>query len=359
MNDNKICFLIHSLNAGGAERTVSYLVNYISKQKYDIDLVIYGDVGCYDLEANVNLIRLISTPKNCSIIKKLCVAIKRFFSFKKYLRENKPKVIFCMLYPSILYCLFSRKIIISSERSNPAYLKGFKKIVRNTLFMLSDGVVFQTERAKNFYSKRIQKKGIVISNAVGNPEAYKIEFSGKRRKAIVAIGSLKREKDYYTLIHACKKVFEKYSDYVLEIYGDGYLKNDLNNLSVNLGLSEKIKFMGVQKNVLSLVKDASCYVLSSESEGMPNALMEALAIGLPCVSTNCPNGPSELISDEFNGILVPVGDAEKLSNAIIRIIEDEQLANKLSTNAKKILETNNIEVISQKYLNFIESFIQK
>lgn len=353
----KICFLINSLKTGGAERTVAYLTDFISKYGYDVDLVLYGDLGCYDLNPQVNVIYLNKSDSSSNVFKRLATLVKRYFLFKKYMKKEKPQIIFCMLYPAIIYTLFSKKIVISSERSNPAYLKGMQKIIRDFLFKHTDGIVFQTERAKNFFCKKIREKGIVIPNAVGNLEAYNIEYKGERRKAIVAIGSLKKEKDYFTLIKSFKIVCSKYPEYQLEIYGDGNLKNQLMELVDLLNIQKNVHFMGIKKDVLSLVKDASCYVLSSESEGMPNALMEALAIGLPCVSTDCPNGPSELIKNGVNGLLVPVADVDSLANAILKLIEDYDLASKCSQNGRKILMTNNVNSISLKYLEFIEKYL--
>lgn len=354
----KICFLINSLGTGGAERTVTYLANDFTSKGYDIDIVIYGDKGIYSLDPKINLFNIYQSKGKKNLFSKGYSIVKRIIEFRKYVKTNNPDVIFCMLYNSVIYTYFVNKVVISSERSNPMYASSFEKKIKNMLFNKANGVIFQTERAKLFYSKKIQNKSIVIPNAVGNMDAYGIDYEGERRKTIVAIGSLKAEKDYKTLINAFSIVHSKHPDYKLEIYGEGLLKNELISLTDNLKLNNCVDFKGKQKDVLHQVKDASCYVLSSISEGMPNALMEAMAIGLPCVSTDCPNGPSELIIDGYNGLLVPIQDSILLSEAICKMIENQDFAEQCSLNAKKIKETNSINNISQRYLNFIEDIVK-
>jgi glycosyltransferase involved in cell wall biosynthesis len=115
--------------------------------------------------------------------------------------------------------------------------------------------------------------------------------------------------------------------------------------------------MGVAKDAVLKIADSSVYVMSSKFEGMPNALMEAMAIGLPCVSTDCPNGPAELIENGVNGLLVPVGDVEALSEAIIKMIEDREFAERCGKNARKILETHSIDQKAKEYAEYIEKVL--
>lgn len=354
MKDNiKVCFLINSLLTGGAERTVCYLANEYVRQGIPVDIVIYGDRGIYPLDDRVNLFVLAKKKKN-NIFSKVNTLVKRIKDFKKYEKENAPDVIFCMLYPALIYTLFSKKPIILSERSNPNNFSFRKRCIIKSFFKKADGLVFQTRRAQSCYSKKLTNKSVVIPNAVGNPDAYNIKYDGIRRKAIVAIGSLKKEKDYNTLIDAFNIVHNKHSEYCLEIYGKGALKDELEQKVSSLNLKEVVIFKGVKNDVLNHVKDASCYVLSSISEGMPNSLMEAMAIGLPCVSTDCTYGPAELINNNENGILVPIKNPNLMADAICKMIEDNDFSVKCSTNAKKILETNSVENISKAYYSYIK-----
>ena len=111
--------------------------------------------------------------------------------------------------------------------------------------------------------------------------------------------------------------------------------------------------MGSHKDAIVKASDSTCYVMSSKFEGMPNALLEAMAVGLPCISTDCPNGPAELITPNKNGVLVSVGDEKALTDAILNFIENPDFANMCGRNAKEILETHNINIKAREYMDYI------
>ena len=259
-----------------------------------------------------------------------------------------------MLSTTAKYIPKKRKYkLICSERSNPMIVTDNKQIkLRNSVLQSADGIVFQTERAKECFSKEIQSKGVVIPNAVGNPYAYKAEDVSVREKTITAMGRLHTAKDYPALIKAFKIVSDKHPEYSLNIFGGGDNKSLL-ELVKEFDIDDKVKFIGAKEDAVLDIAKSTCYVLSSIYEGMPNALMEAMAVGAPCVSTDCPFGPGELIVNGENGLLVPVGDVKSLANAICKFIEDKELACKCSQNAKKILDTNSVDIIAKKYYDYI------
>ena len=357
----KILFLVSHLNGGGAERTVSYLSDYISKKNdYEVTILSISDEMFYPIGEKVNLVKLGIPSSSKNFIEKIRNIVLRFIRVRKALKKYKPDVVFCMLARVAKYLPMHRKKykIICSERSNPKILTNNKSI-REREYVLSncDGIVFQTERAKNCYSRNIVEKGIVIQNAVGNPYVYKINGIKNRRNTICSVGRLSYEKDYPTLFKAFKIVKELYPSFELEIYGDGVLKQELVSLATKMQIGESVKFMGVKPDAIVEIADSMCFVLTSMFEGMPNALMEAMAVGLPCVSTDCQFGPRELIEDGENGILVEVGDYKSVSNAIIKFIEDRDFAQKCSKNARGILVTNSVDKIAEQYLDFINKVV--
>ena len=221
-------------------------------------------------------------------------------------------------------------------------------------FKESDGVIFQTEVAQNFYSSDVIKKSVVIHNAVGNPYVYKIGQADRKVKKFVAIGRLEnRQKDYVTMIDAFEQFLTFYPDFYLEIFGEGSDEAFLTGYIRGKNLTNKVILMGTRVDAIMEANSATAYLISSRYEGMPNALMEAMAIGLPCISTDCHTGPRELIDDGVNGLLVPVGDAEAMCDAMLRIVREPLLAKKLGGAARKILEGHSIDEIAQKYLDFI------
>lgn len=356
----KIVFLVPSLGSGGAERTTIYLSDNFSKSGHDVEIVNISDHVFYEIPSFVKYNSLKVSSKCSNIFERFSNIVKRYSRVNKAINEANPNVVVSLLPETAKYILRLHKrksfVLITSERNNPE-LDGNMELKRK-IFHHCDGIVFQTERAKTWYPKEISEKGVVIHNAVGNELVYKVGAIEQRRKLVSAAGRLVKQKDYPTLLKAFKLVLEKYPDYILDIYGDGPDANDLKLLASELEMSSNVNFMGVHKDAILQIADSACYVMSSIHEGMPNALMEAMAVGLPCVSTDCPNGPAELILNEVNGLLVPVGDENRLAKAIIRMIEDKDFAEKCGKNAKLILETHSVKKIAKDYMGYIESVVK-
>jgi glycosyltransferase involved in cell wall biosynthesis len=226
-------------------------------------------------------------------------------------------------------------------------------MLRDMMYPLADGFVFQTAEAQRYFSKKIQKRSTIIANPIkaNLPEP----FEGERTDRVVALGRLEPQKNYPLLFRAFKRVAEKRDGLTLDIYGGGSQQENLAKLIAEMGMENKIFLRGISANVHDEVLDASAFVLSSDFEGMPNALMEAMAIGLPCISTDCPcGGPEFLIDNEVNGLLVPVKDEEALVNALERVLSDKNFSQRISENAVKLREECNLERIADKWLEFIE-----
>ncbi len=354
----KILFLVPSLQSGGAERTITYLSSYLAKNGFDTTIVSISDGVFYALDENVHMKTLHVKSQSANIIERLYLIIKRFVRVNYFLTKNNFEVVFCMLPETAKYILRLKKRkafkLITSERNNPAIVTDKKHIkLKEKIYKQSDGIVFQTQRAMDFYHDDIRKKGVVIHNAVGNEYVHQVPAQVDRKKKISAIGRLAPQKDYPVLFNAFKIVLDKHPEYMLEIFGNGADKQKLENLAQSMGISKNICFMGIQQDAILRAADSACYVMSSKFEGMPNALMEAMAVGLPCVSTDCPNGPAELIVNGENGLLVPVGDYDGLAEAILKMIEDRDFAEACGKNAKKILETHSVEIKAKEYLNYM------
>jgi glycosyltransferase involved in cell wall biosynthesis len=203
----------------------------------------------------------------------------------------------------------------------------------------ADGVVFQTLEAKAWYSNSVgDASTVVIPNAV-NEDFIRPRYQGERRKEIVAAGRLTDQKNFAMLLNAFSLITKKYPDYELIIYGEGPNRQTLSEQARELGISNKVYFPGYSLELGKKIEAASMFVLSSDYEGMPNVLMEAMALGLPCVSTDCPcGGPRLLIQDGINGILVPVGNAEAMAEAMDKVLSNERFSVQLGQNASKIVE---------------------
>ena len=167
---------------------------------------------------------------------------------------------------------------------------------------------------------------------------------------IIASGRLNKQKNYYLLLDVFEEISSIFKSYKLEILGKGPLEDDIKRYANKKNCSDRIIFSGYVDNVKEHMKKAEVYVLSSDYEGMPNSLMEAMALGLPCVSTDCPcGGPKYLIENNVNGVLVPVNDVQKMVDALKTILNDKDLSFKLGKEASKIKEKLNPEVIYSKW----------
>ena len=359
----KICFFIGTLGLGGAERTVQYLSKYGVENGCDVDVVTLTDVKLYDLHEKVNYYPLDKYKKTNNPFYRVYHTIKRIRGFRKYIKSKKPDILFVVLHPAILYTYFTPRkkyVLIGSERSNPDFYKSKLKIrVRNMCFKHTDVMIYQTNAAAKYYKDKLGLEGVVIPNAVGNSIAYEFDKPCENRtNKFVAMGRLSEEKDYITMIKAFDNFYKNHKDYTLEIFGDGEQREFLKDFSDKLDAKDAIKFMGADKSALRKIYDATGYLLTSTSEGMPNALMEAMAIGLPCISTNCPNGPSDLIVNEENGILVEMGDVESIVEQMEKIVCDKGYAEKLSLNDIKIKDTHSIEKNSEKFYDFFNECLK-
>lgn len=355
----KISFLVVNLGCGGVERTVTYLSEYFASKGENVSIICISDEQFYDISDKVKLIKL-NIPSECKgKFDRLRKIALRYIKIIDALNKEKPDCLICLDAEMIRYVYwqhrFGRFKLVTSERNNPLFDSEKKKKRKYKSFRNSDGIVFQTKRAQECFPEDIAKKGIVIPNAVGNEYVFKTSRPDVRRKVITAAGRLTEQKDYPTLLKAFAIFNKCHPEYRLEIYGKGELLDSLIELAVELGIDPFVDFKGAVKDAISPISSSSCYVMSSLYEGMPNALMEAMAVGVPCVSTDCPFGPRELIDDGKNGLLVPVSDSKSLAKAISIMVEDYDFASKCGSMAMKILNKQSIPAIAQRYLEYVKS----
>ncbi len=358
----KILFCLGSMNKGGAERVVANLSNLFS-QKYDVSIVITSsDLSAYSLSDNIRLYHLDDKKNNDNFIAK---NIKRSIKLRKILKDIKPDIILSFL-PEPTFRLMVSKIfikmkVIISVRNDPniEYNNFVKKLLVKLLYSKADGFVFQTEDAKKWFSNKIQSKSIIIPNPIN--DIYLVDrYTGKRKDEIVTVGRLTEQKNHYLLIDSFKEIHDEYPSLKLKIIGDGNLKNDLINYTKNKKLENSVFFKGNVENVKDEIYKSKIFVLSSDYEGMPNALMEAMALGIPCISTNCPiGGPKFLINNNINGVLVEVNNKDMMVKAIKKVLLNADLANKISANSNKDMKKYNSVAISEKWEKYIKGVYLK
>lgn len=336
-NNKKICIVTRALINGGAERVIAQLANYFVKNGIECSIITI-DVAAvaYELDTRINVDAIGKKADN-----KVKDRFFRYAALRKKIMRYKPDVVLSMpedigIY--VILALIGSKIpVCVSERNNPWVMPDVKitRLLRTIASPLADGIIFQTDMAKSYFPKNIQKKGIVLSNPVDIariPEPYK----GIRQNVFVAVGRLERQKNFPMLIKAFSIFYQREKNFKLVIYGEGRERANLESLIKELDLDGVVLLPGRNKDVLNAINDASAFILSSDYEGMPNALIEAMCMGMPVISTDCPSGgPRELIENQENGILIPVGDEDALVDALFSII-DVTLAEKMSKKSSEL-----------------------
>lgn len=352
----KILFYINAINGGGAERVMVNLAKYFSENEYETVLVTsFQDTWEYPLGAKVHRLTLENEELKQSRIKRNLSRIKKLRSICK---QEKPDVLVSfMAEPNFRAVAATRGLpvkLLVSVRNDPdrEYSGKLGHFVGKYLLPMADGCVFQTGDAQKWFPKRLQKKSKIIYNAV-KEEFYSVERKPIRGE-IVTCGRLTEQKNHKLLINAFAKVQKAYPFAVLKIYGEGALREELQDQIDALNLNEKVFLMGATNNVAKALETADLFVLSSDYEGMPNALMEAMAAGVPCISTDCPcGGPRELFAEELSDKLVQCGNADQLAEKICITLE----AAENGMTEKKRAEIFKPDRVNQTWKNYIDRLI--
>ena len=342
----KIAF-IGGLGFGGSERVTANLANELSA---DADVYVISadrEKDEYEIKDTVH--------RKCMLtghFLKDCIQVRIFL-----VREGIYSVVGMGIYGNLLLGAINGQGLqtktIIAEQNDPKHDNISKKsrFLRFLLYRRADFYVFQTQQERAFYNKKMQSRSVIIHNALKEDLPYRSETT---KKEIVALGRLMPQKNYPLLIRAFSEVREKMPEYILRIFGQGDLDKDLKILVNDLNLNDCVRFEGFATNVHELIVDSDIYVMSSDFEGMPNALMEAMAMGFPVISTDCPaGGPSEIIENGENGILVEVGNEEALSNAMMDLIVNEEKKNAIRMKACEIRKSHSAEVITQQWKKII------
>lgn len=334
----KYIFYIDSMQKGGANRVMANLTDYFAKIGNEVILIndILPDINLPEYEVN-RLVKRIFLNKNNS--SRFFLNMSRVFELRRIIKHEKAGVVISFMGPPNVRMLIStlglkcKKVV--SVRNDPyiEYGKGIKKCLIRNLFRLADGCVFQTKEASQYFPMSVQKKSRIIFNPV-DELFYKVDRS-KETRDIVTVGRFERQKNHRLLIEAFSKITNDFPKEKLIIYGDGSLRNELEKQIEMIGLGEKILLPGRTNNVPEKLSRAKIFVLSSDFEGMPNALMEAMALGIPVISTDCPcGGPNSLIENDTQGILVPTRNVDALANAIRKLLENPVYQNEMSIATK-------------------------
>lgn len=351
LRDLDIVFVSNAMANGGAARVISVLAAELVARGRRVGVAVYrSHEGEYILPCGVGM-EYGSTAS--SRVSKL----RRIVWLRDVARRNPRATIVAFEYfvnmQTIIACAGLPNRVIVSERNDPARVgAGFPNgWLREWLYRRASVLVCQTRDASAFFSNKVRKT--VILNPI--KEDLPGPWKGERRKTVVSFCRLEAQKNLPLLLRAFARFRESHPDYTLEVYGDGHEHDALAALAEELGLSSSAAILPGRPDVHDAVRDAAMFVLPSDYEGLSNSMLEAMAMGLPVICTDCPCGGARMvIRDGENGLLTPVGDEGALLAAMCRVADEEGLAGRLSHNGSALREALSAEKICTQWMDVIE-----
>ena len=356
----KILIVAPSLRLGGLENAASTMANWLSHVGHEVFFVLcYKSGSFYELSSNVEILAPdFSHSKN----RKGVFYIRWLFFVRNEITRLSPDVILSYGdYHSSLVSfanLFNDSPLVISDRASPGLsFPVYMRLIRNIAYPFCSGVIAQTERAA-FVKRKLARNGVRIS-VIPNPvRSFEPSLKVDREKVVLAAARHYHVKGLDRLVHAFSKV--NAPDWQLHIAGSpGPETKNLEEQVVNLGLAGRVKFLGGVQDMAAIYSSAGIYVLPSRSEGFPNALIEAMSLGCPSVAFDINAGPSEIISNGVDGILVPDGDIDAMSGVIQRLVDNPLIRSSLSSEAIKIKDNLSLDSIGRKYESFLKTVAGK
>lgn len=328
----KILILISSLSGGGAERVAVRLANALAED-HKVYIMPFSKSGkTFPIDPRIQVVdhTLYDLRQGGGFLnrtfRKVRTAVHMYGVLKRFRSRVRVDTSLSLLLTPNIYNVSvrggGRRILC--ERNNPT-VKGFWFFfVTKLVYRRGDVIVFQSETVQKMFSAKVRRKSVILPN----PVAVSCRASGTPEKAIVTAGRLKVQKDHETLIRAFAVFHETHPDWRLKLYGKGPLKEKLISLSEELGVGKAVRFMGYRDDLHERISSAGMLVLSSRFEGQPNVLLEAMMIGLPCVTTDF-LGVRELLGDSGSALIVPVGDRQAMADAMGRVADEPALRREL------------------------------
>ena len=362
----RIAIITTNMGYGGAEKQVCFLANGLVERGHTVHVInlnVFGSflrahTQAYDERVQIHTLHThLPSPltniewvsQTTRILRRIQAEIVVGFTFTpNYIAQICGRIAHI---PSVI-----------SERVDPNYSipKDWSHRLRVNWINHADGGVFQTEGAKAYYAEELQRKSIVIPNPVIKPDTIAPVQYDVSQKHVISIGRFddNPQKRYDILLQTFAKFHALHPDYSLLLYGSGPLGDQIKTWIQELHIEKAVQLMGVTKSAMqTLSKKGGLFIITSDFEGISNALLEAMAVGMPVVSTDhSPGGARLLIEDHKNGLLAPVGDADRLCQALCEYAENPELAAQCGRNAQDVLTRFAPNTLLNKWNDYINSF---
>ena len=351
----KIAFYCSSMSKGGAERVFANLAEYFNQKGYKVYIVTqYRYEDEYVLSSGIT--RIISDLTEEETGKgRIGNFVGRLSKLRRIFKEIGPDIVFSCSGKNNFMAMaantfLKNKVVVSvvADPEQEYYTKAMRFLAKN-YFALADGIVLQTLQAQAFFPKRVQKKSIILPNSL-NPKFLKPRYEGERKKEIVAVGRLDDNKNHAMLIRAFAELSAEFPEYTVMVYGEGENRGKLENLIKELQMEERVFLPGRNDAIENAIYESSLFVMTSDAEGMPNAMLEAMSLGITVISTDCPcGGPAEMIKHGENGYLIPVRDEKALKEQIRYCLTHSAESENAGKKAAEIQKFMNPDVVNKKW----------
>ena len=351
----KILFVGASLGGGGSERVMSTLANSFAEEDTVRIIRLFDNKIDYPIHESITTEFIGNTATN-RYTKKIAL-VK---ALRKKVKEYQPDTIISFLTTcnviTVLACRGLKVKKVISERNDPNnnVKSKFAAKVRNIVYKNADCLVCQTEDALKYFPSKIQKKSVIIPNPVRDdiPEVYE----GEREKNIIMVCRLNKQKNIPMALKAFSVFYQKHPEWRMDIYGEGGEKEQLVTLSQELGISSHVMFLGFHKDVMEKLRTAGIYLSTSDYEGISNSMLEAIALGTPCVVTDCPIGGARMVvKNGLDVVLIPVKEVDECVKALEKMADvDSQIVYDISiNNSSKVKNIYSLNKVIEAWRNQI------
>lgn len=348
------CLFIPTLTAGGAERVSALLANAWIGERRVIIITYFDEPHFFKLHPDVEVICLGFSPGRRAMTRSVDI-IRAILKFRKLVLSIDPQFVLSFMNKYNVFCLAALAgtniPITVSERDSPTEaLPAIRVFFRDLLYPRAKGVICQTTAGERFINSRW--RGLRRTTTIPNP-VQRIIAPEERvpERIILAVGRLEPKKAFDHLLEAFSRMHHG-ETWRLVICGDGSCRTRLEMQAQSLGIADRVEFAGLTKNLDIHYRKAGLFVFSSLFEGYPNALAEAMVSGLPCISYDCPTGPSDIIENGQNGVLVPVGDIDSLANAMDHLVQNPDVAARYGSRAAELSTSLEPSRVAARFLEF-------
>lgn len=351
-----------TLSSGGAERVLSILSSSFADSFDEVKYVMWLDAKYpeifYEIDARVEIVKISKETGSTSILKNM-------LWFRKFVKREKPDLVLSFMvmvcFTVTISLLFTGICQVVAERNDPRFFKNrwIRKLINYSYYSPDiKGIIMQTKWNMTYFESNIlYAKTHVIHNPIDiNNQLVGVALRTQKKDIIVSVGRLTSQKQQSVLVKAFATFYKTHPSYRLILYGEGEERDNLANLADNLGIKERLFLPGRSKQVINDISFAKIFVMSSLYEGMSNALIEAMCVGLPCISTKV-SGATDLINDGENGFLVDTGDDKMIAEKMTMLADNPKMAETFGKKASDIYSLLSKEIICKEWIEYLYSVI--